>query len=200
MKPSDYRDYEVWGIAVAAYVPVFRQYPTVGDKYFDPTRFGISREGGGEAWLERLRGIWIPLEAWLSTMHALVQEVGAATVFSIGKRVSEGAPLPPQVDNVAKVLQGIDDAYHIYHRKNGVVMLDPATGKKLDGIGTYATTMDASNSSATVQCLSVPYECDLDRGILAGFAGRFEPAVSVTHVQGSCRKKGDSSCSYLVQW
>jgi hypothetical protein len=198
MKPNEHQGIEVWGLAVAPYLASFRQYPSVGEKYFDPTRYGAIRDGGDVS-IEQLRSVWIPLDVWLSTLHTLVQEIGAATVFSVGKRVAEGAPIPPQVDNIVAVLSSIDDAYHNYHRKNGVCMLDPATGKKLDGIGTYTSTIDAANSSATIVG-ACPYPCDIDRGILTGFGGRFEPAVSVTHVQGSCRKKGDSSCSYLVQW
>ena len=69
----------------------------------------------------------------------------------------------------------------------------------LDGIGHYACEIQPGGSSAHVTCDN-PYPCDLDRGIIAGFAARFEPAVAVSHATSACRTKGDGACVYLVQW
>lgn len=87
----------------------------------------------------------------------------------------------------------------MHHRKDGVVMFDPATSTMLDGIGHYRCEVQEGGTSATMTCDN-PYPCDLDRGILAGFAARFEPAVSVSHSSAGCRKKGENACVYLVEW
>jgi hypothetical protein len=69
----------------------------------------------------------------------------------------------------------------------------------LDGIGSYRYDGLMNESAATLYSDN-PYPCDLDRGITAGFVARFEPSVSVTHHDDACRKKGDTACTYLIQW
>jgi hypothetical protein len=188
MDLSAYRNYQVLGRNIQAYVVAFRQYPTVLDKYL--TRFNLDLNSELE---------WYPLEPWLGMTHGVSQEVGAGSAYSCGKKVAELAPLPPEIQAAKTILEMLDVVYHINHRRDGVVMFDGATGKMLEGIGNYRCEFLEGGSSAQFVCDN-PYPCDLDRGILNGFASRFEPAVSVTHGASGCRKKGDSQCTYLVQW
>ena len=176
-----------------AYAHAFRQYPTVLEKYF--SKLGIS----GNLDPEVLKSQYVPMTAWVKSTHDIVDEVGASTVYSIGKKIPDTAPLPPGTDDIKAVLMGVDISFHMHHRKDGVVMFDPATGTMLEGIGHYHCELQGGGTSAHLTCDN-PYPCDLDRGIIAGFAARFEPAVSVSHATSACRKKGDNACVYLVQW
>lgn len=193
MDTSAYENFDVWGVPLLAYVHAFKQYPTVLEKYF--TKLGIS----GNLDPEALRTQYVQMAAWLQSTHEIVDEVGASTVYSVGKKIPDTAPLPPGTNDIKAVLNGIDISFHMHHRKDGVVMFDPATGTMLEGIGHYRCELNEDGTSATMTCDN-PYPCDFDRGILAGFAARFEPAVSVSHAGTACRKKGDAACVYLVQW
>lgn len=193
MDESALAGYDVWGVPLLAYVFAFRQYPSVLEKYF--ARLGIS----GTLDHEHLKTRYIPMSGWVKSTHEIVEEVGASTAYSIGKKIPDTAPLPPGTEDIKAVLMGVDISFHIHHRKDGVVMFDAETGTMLEGIGHYRCDLLEGGTSATMTCDN-PYPCDLDRGILAGFAGRFEPAVSVSHATSACRKKGDSACVYLVQW
>lgn len=185
--------YDVWGVPLLAYAHAFRQYPTVLEKYF--SKLGIT----GNLDPEALKSQYVPMTAWVKSTHEIVEEVGASTVYSIGKKIPDTAPLPPGTDDIKAVLVGVDISFHMHHRKDGVVMFDPQTGTMLDGIGHYHCELHEGGNTAHLTCDN-PYPCDLDRGILSGFAARFEPAVSVSHATSACRKKGDSACVYLVQW
>ncbi len=94
----------------------------------------------------------------------------------------------------------MDIAYHLNHRKNGAPMFDPATGTMLDGIGHYKTEFLEKERRAIVVC-EEPYPCEFDRGLVAALAARFEPMAKTAHDNDApCRKKGESSCTYVVSW
>jgi len=193
---SKYRPFEIWGHGLVAYVQAFKAYPTVGDKYFK--QYNLLQDGVPHT-SEHLRNHWYPMESWILASHAIANEVGTGTAYSIGKKVGEIAEVPPDFNSLVKVLSALDAVYHLHHRKDGEVMFNPQTGKQIEGIGKWTCTMASEGTSATISTDN-PYPCDFDRGILTGFASRYEEATSVTHVPGSCRKKGEGSCTYLVQW
>jgi hypothetical protein len=191
-----YAEFQVWGVGIGAYFHAFRQYPSVGDKLF--VRFGIIPREGEIPSPKELAEIWYPLDQILAATQAIVDEVGATTAYAIGKKVGEHAALPPDVTTIQGAMMGMDIGYHIHHRKNGEPMFDPATGAIADGIGHYLCQL--GDASSLIMTVDAPYQCDLDRGIVAGVATRFEPALSVTHMPGDCRKKGASACQYRVEW
>ena len=176
-----------------AFRNAFQAYPTLWDKYAE--RLNAT----GDLDPEALKTTWVSMPDWIAITHEMVADVGPSTVYTIGKKITERAMVPPEIDSAAAVLMGMDVAFHMNHRREGVVMFDPQTGTMLDGIGHYQCELHADGNAATMTC-STPYPCEMDRGILAGFASRFEPAVSVSHASSTCRKKGDPSCVYLVQW
>jgi hypothetical protein len=196
MSVNKWAAYTVWGVSMNSYFQAFRQYPTVGDKLW--VRFGIIPREGQLPSLQALATIWYPLDTILQATQAIVDEVGANTAYAIGKKVGENANVPPHVDSLQAVLMGMDISYHMHHRKNGEPMFDPATGAIAEGIGHYLAKLDGT-SSATIT-VDAPYQCDLDRGIVAGITARFESALTVTHAEGDCRKKGGPSCTYRIEW
>ncbi|NUO48687.1 MAG: hypothetical protein HOV80_07510 [Polyangiaceae bacterium] len=193
MDLTPYEKCDAWGMALLAYANAFKQYPTVLEKYFK--RLGATFALDPAV----LQDTWVPMAEWIKVTHDIVDEVGASTVYAIGKKISETAQVPPDVNSAAAVLMGMDFAFHMNHRKDGVIMFNPQNGQMIDGIGHYVCELQEGGSSATMAC-SDPYPCDMDRGLLNGFAARFEPAVSVSHQSTTCRKKGDSTCVYLIQW
>lgn len=192
MQTGDYSNFEIHTMSVAAYAHAFQAYPTVLDRYF--ARYGLNGDVSAASQLEP----WLPMSPWLHATHAIVEDVGGSTVYSIGKRVGGTVPLPPEIESAMAALSSVDIAYHLHHRRDGEIMFDPATGTMLDGIG-HLRCVPESDSSVKMVCDN-PYPCDFDRGLLAGIVGRFEPAVSVMHTGSTCRKKGEPDCSYLVQW
>src|SRR5688572_30604056 len=88
MDTSAYKDFEVWGVSVEAYIVAFRQYPTVIDKYI--ARYGLlGNLTRAEATSEALRNLWIPMESWIRIAHSIVEEVGSNSAYSMGKRICE---------------------------------------------------------------------------------------------------------------
>src|SRR5262249_36037493 len=126
-----FKNYEVAGRGLVGYLSAFRAYPTVGEKYLS----GLRKPNGEMPTTAELMEMWFPLQTWLTAHHQIVADVGASTSYSIGKKVAETADVPPEVNSVAQVLSSIDIVYHLFHRKDGVVMFDPATGKMTEGIG-----------------------------------------------------------------
>jgi hypothetical protein len=188
---------EVSGESLGAILDGFRKYPTVAMKYL--LKFGLVKNGGSKT-PSIDRTAWYPQEAWLSAYEGIAKEVGVNSLFNIGKGVPEHAVFPPHVNDIHSGLASIDVAYHMNHRKNGVVMFNPENGQMLEGIGHYRYT-PASNEKRGVCVCEDPYGCDFDRGIITAMAARFEPNAKTAHDNDApCRKKGADSCTYVVWW
>jgi hypothetical protein len=63
------------------------------------------------------------------------------------------------------------------HRKNGLVMFDPATGVMLEGIGHFGYERTADRR--VLVTAPGPFPCEFNRGIVAGLSARFQPKASV---------------------
>jgi hypothetical protein len=142
---------------------------------------------------------WFPLDGSLRILKAIGHAFGGEALHRIGFSVPAHARFPPEIDGVARALAGLDVAFHMNHRRDGVVMFDPATGTMLEGIGHYGCR---SLGGRRLHCESTSvYPCDFDRGVVAGLAARFDPASEVEHApDGLCRTDGASSCIYRVSW
>ncbi len=135
-------------------------------------------------------GEWYQLKAWLEACSDIADRLGRDAVCSIGRIMPENAQFPERINSLEKALKVINSAYHINHR-NGE-------------IGHYYFRI-AGEKSYEVVCEN-PYPCDFDRGLLEGFCSRFKPKGSeesaiVTHDDSEpCRKRGATSCTFLVAW
>jgi hypothetical protein len=193
MGEQSYNGIEVVGEALGAMLDAFRQYPSIVMKYL--SKHGLTDKSG-----QIDRSAWYPMEGWIAAYHAIAKDVGLNSLYTIGKRIPENAPLPPHIKDIRTALTGIDIAYHASHRKNGEPMWNPATGEILEGIGHYKCEL-APNEQKTLVICDSPFPCELDRGIVTGFATRFEPMAKVAHENNApCRKKGAPSCTYVVSW
>lgn len=184
---------EVGGVSIGAVIDAFQQYPSIVTKYL--TQYGL---GGKQGQIDR--SAWYGLDKWLAVYNAIAKDVGVNSLYSIGKRVPENIELPPSVTDIRSVFGSLNIAYHLNHRKDGELMFDMATGKMLDGIGQVTCDFAEGEQRLTLK-FENPYPCEFDRGLIHAFAMRFEAAARVAHDNGApCRKKGASSCTYVVSW
>jgi hypothetical protein len=188
---------EVSGESLGAIVDGFRKYPTIAAKYL--VKFGLTRPDASQVMqVERQR--WYPLKDWLLAYDGIAQEVGHNSLYGIGKSIPENATFPPHVTDIYSGIASIDVAYHLNHRRNGVVMFDPQTGMMLEGIGHYHAQPVEGDTRIICVCDN-PYPCDFDRGIISAMANRFERQARTVHdSEAPCRKKGGASCTYVTWW
>lgn len=144
---------------------------------------------------------WYSQEGWLRAFQKISASLGAQVLFNIGKRIPENAIFPPWVTDVESAIKSIDIAYHLNHRKAGVVMFDLQTQVMLEGIGHYGFERPHPSKPLIVSACQNPYPCEFDRGIITAMARRFEPTASVVHLdEHRCRKTGSDACTYHVKW
>jgi hypothetical protein len=69
------------------------------------------------------------------------------------------ATLLPHIHDIHTALGSLDVAYHMNHRKNGMIMFDVQTGIMLEGIGHMITTNEPDARRIFVES-NTPYPCD----------------------------------------
>ena len=145
---------------------------------------------------------WYSQEAWLRAFEKISQVLGPQALFSIGQRIPQNAIFPKWVEGIDSGIRSIDVAYHLNHRKGGVVMFDErASEPMLHGIGHYGYERPHPQKKLIVCECRNPYPCDFDRGIVMAVARRFEPAATLVHLdEHTCRNRGSDACTYHVNW
>jgi hypothetical protein len=142
----------------------------------------------------------VPLAGFLSAYKAIEREVGPNVLTDIGVAITTNAPFPPGITDIVKGQMAIDVAYHLNHRRAGMVMFDPATGKMLEGIGHY-TVQQLTGEKKLLNIGANPYPCSFDLGVVTAMAQRFEARAKVVHdTARPCRSKGGSECHYVITW
>jgi len=188
---------EVSGEAIGATLDGFKKYPSVALKYLAKLGF-VKTENAKLGDIDRT--IWYPMQNWLSVFEGIANEVGVNSLYSVGRTIPKNAVFPPHVTDIYSSIASLDVAYHMNHRKNGVSLFDPATGKMTEGIGHYGSE-PVANEKKIICVVECPYPCDFDRGILATLGTRFEPNAFTVHDDTApCRKKGGNTCTYVVSW
>jgi hypothetical protein len=188
---------EASGFCVAAYVEAFRLFPSV--VLGKLTKNGIGKAKGKND-IEVDVNAWYSQEGWLAAFEEIANNIGPRACYQIGRNIPKYAVFPPSIKDIHSSIASVDVAYHLNHRKQGKVMFDPATGKKLTGIGNYGYQPVAGQRKIISVCEN-PYPCDFDRGILTETGLRFESNTRVAHDDSApCRKHGADSCTYVVTW
>jgi hypothetical protein len=147
-------------------------------------------------------GKWYSQQSWLDAFREIGENVGDDALKKIGNAIPHNAQWPPDVDDVDKALASIDVAYHMNHRKDGVVLFNPETGEMKEGIGHYGWDQ-TGEKEGRMRCDN-PYPCPFDLGIIEAAAEKFakeKACVQVIHEEGECRnmEKGDC-CTYIIKW
>ncbi|WXA87781.1 protein kinase [Pendulispora rubella] len=145
---------------------------------------------------------WWPMEPYVLALHALMAAVGPIKAIDIGKQSVNHVKLPPDpmMQNVHATLQSLDVAYHLNHRRGDKLHFEIETGQMIDDIGHYHYRGKLDTEQSAVMECDNPYPCDMDLGIILGFARRFEAHAVVEHAPGSCRNQGADTCVYHVTW
>ena len=135
---------------------------------------------------------WSPPGAGLSGAPCQTQ-----VVCAIQRTRDDESRIPSRA--VKSAMAVFDTGYHMNHRRNGIVMFNPATRSMLEGIGHYRCASTADGR--IVMDVDAPYHCDFDRGIMMAWALRFERTAVMTHIEpGVCRKTGALRCRYELTW
>jgi hypothetical protein len=135
-------------------------------------------------------GLWYPQQAWLDAFKRIAENIGPATIFTIGLKIPQNAQFPPESDSLVSALAAIDVAYHMNHRGGEIGRYQCVP------LGDRLVKMVCNN----------PYPCEFDRGIISAFCARFRLKGSaleadVAHDDSApCRKNGADSCTYLITW
>jgi hypothetical protein len=187
---------EVFGPGVEAFVQAFKLFPSVVLKRLVTN--GIATYQGKEVIVDQTA--WYPLENWLAAFSSIAESLGPRALFQIGQTAPQFVVMPPSLTDIHSGIAGVNVGYHMNHRKNGVPMFDPQTGRMLSGIGDYGYKADPGERRIVCRC-DTPYPCDFDRGILLGFAHKFEKGARIEHDDSApCRKSGADSCTYFITW
>jgi len=103
-------------------------------------------------------GDWIPKQAWLNVCRSVQENLGADTLYAIGRRIPYSAEFPDeQMHDVPSALAAIDVAYHMAHRGGEI------------GVYKY---VEAGPEHYQIQCDN-PYPNVLDLGIVTSLVERF---------------------------
>lgn len=143
---------------------------------------------------------WYPHDMWLKAFEKIAKDIGENTLKQIGAKIPENAEFPPWVKDIDSAIMSIDIAYHMNHRKKGVIMFDPNSKKMQEGIGHYGFERIPGKKMIVSECRN-PYPHAFDFGIVSAMAKKFEPQAIVVHDDTKpCRKNGADSCTYVITW
>jgi hypothetical protein len=189
-------DIEVNGQTVFSVVDGFGSFRRVAENFLIEAAIGTRAADG--SYRIALDG-WYSQDAWLASFERVARDVGQAVLYDIGMKIPANAKFPDWVVDVPSAIKSVDFAYHMNHRRKGLVMFDPSNGRMLEGIGHYGFEQDEATRLITSVCEN-PYPCAFDEGILTAMARRFDPRASVRHERGECRRTGGNSCTYTVSY
>ncbi len=146
---------------------------------------------------------WVNQQKWLDAFEEITESLGDMNVFLIGKAIIKNAKFPP-IKDLEDGLKAIDVAYHMNHRLHGKIMFDPASGKKLKGIGNYNLVEFNEKERMAVMVCDNPYPSKFDEGIITQIVRKFKPPGSRENVtldeSKTNRTMGGDSCNYLINW
>jgi hypothetical protein len=185
------------GAGIAVTLDGFGAFKLLASQYLQEEGIGhIGPDGELQVEYEQ----WYDLQAYLNAFRRISRELSETIIEQAGKAVPNRAHFPPHVNDIQSALRSIDVAYHMNHKKRGMLMYDPVNGGMMEGIGHYRYSKNPLRREITLVCDN-PYPCALDRGLITAMAKRFEAQSMVRHDDGKpCRRRGGSSCTFLVTW
>lgn len=143
---------------------------------------------------------WYPVQAELNALKRTYDEVGKEAVYQAGIRTIEFSAIPPMND-IVEAMYSLNIAYHMNHRKNGIVMFDPAKGEILTGIGDFVVEKADLKNREIIIAAPGPFPCVYNRGIIQGLAQKFEKMATVKLMDSDITiSKGFPFSRYKVQW
>jgi hypothetical protein len=143
---------------------------------------------------------WYPQEKWLNVLKDIALTLGDNVLFDLGYNIPANVKFPPFVNDIHLAIESIDIAFHLNHKKAGMVMFQEKAGEMTEGIGHYGYRKIEGENLIVSECAN-PYPDYFDLGILTCMAKKFKPNASVMHDDSKpCRKNGAESCTYIISW
>lgn len=187
---------EVNGRTVYSIIDGFGTFKSMAIKYLLNEGIGSKTENG----IELKANDWYPMDGWLRAFQKISKEVGSGTLYRIGNSIPKNAAFPPWVNDVFSAVKSIDIAYHMNHRKDGVIMYNPETNTMLEGIGHYGF-QPVEGVNMIIGVCDTPYPCDFDKGIYEAMVRKFELKGNVELNKSiPSRKEGAKSSVYIITW
>ncbi|WP_394849902.1 serine/threonine protein kinase [Pendulispora brunnea] len=147
-------------------------------------------------------GPWWPVVPYARALHEIAAVDGSTKTFELQKLIYRHVSSrkgDPGGEDIHTAFAMADARFHASHRKGGQPMYDPTSGRMLEGIGHIRYHGEPGENFIALECDNwVP--CDMQRGAQFFIARRYEPHALVEHASGSCRKRGDASCTYHITW
>jgi hypothetical protein len=189
-------DVEVNGQTVWSVIDGMGSFTALASQYLLGEGIGVEKADGT---VEIDKAAWYSQRSWLRAFEKIAAQLGHLALYTIGFAIPRNARFPPLVRDVDSAVQSLDVAHHMNHRRGGVELFDPTTGKMGDGIGHYGYEKVGPNK--IVSRCNNPYPCSFDLGVLTSMVQRFDPAAQVVHDHfRPCRSRGASECTYVVSW
>ena len=190
-------DITVTAAGIAVTVEGFGAFKLLASQYLLDEGIG---QQGPDGMISVKSDEWYDAQSYLNAWRRIASDVSEQIIENAGRATPARAAFPPQLRNIEVALGSLDIAYHMNHKKNGVVMYDATHGLMTEGIGHYRCVRIPGRHQVVMTCDN-PYPCAYDRGLITELARRFEPKVKVTHdPRKPCRKRGGESCTYIVDW
>ncbi|MGA7721699.1 MAG: hypothetical protein WCA84_11035 [Ignavibacteriaceae bacterium] len=121
-------------------------------------------------------------------------------LMMIGSKIPENAEFPSRIVDLNSAIRSINIAYHMNHRKNGVILYDVKTSVFTEEIRHYGYEKIPGKNLIISECRN-PYPCAFDFGILTTLTKKFEPNAIVERDKSKpCRKNSADSCTYSFAW
>jgi hypothetical protein len=188
---------DVSSTAINVALSGFELFPSVMKKILVTHRI-LEPDPSGQLIIRESR--WFSLDSWLSVFETIRREIGPSALAQLGTHILKNPKFPAGINDVESALQSIDTAFHLSHRKNGVLMMDASSGRMLEGIGHYRFHRHSLAEKRVEMMCDTPYPCEIDIGIVTAVARRFAPRATVMHADRGCRRDGSVVCSYEVSW
>lgn len=187
---------EVHGQDILSFMDALKLVPYLGDRILKDKKIGTLVAGSYQI----IPGEWYLLTDKIRILQAVLDSVGPTTLKKVGEKIPENAVFPPDIDDIHKAIASINIAYHMNHRKAGVIMFDEKTGKITEGIGSYGYQKVEGENKIISVCEN-PNVSEYDEGILTTMARRFESSarIELDTTQPS-RRTGGESCTFIITW
>jgi hypothetical protein len=190
-----YKGIEVSGRVVFGLVQAFGQFKALAGKLL--LAEGIGQKGADDSVIVNPED-WYPFDAFLRALANTGHQMGDSVLHQIGVSMASTVQWPPGVRDIQTLAQTMDMSYHLHHRRHGIAMGDPASGRIKEGIGHYLWRPRPDGTKEVE--ISIPYPCAFDKGLMFGALRKLGIIGAILHDESlPCRKRGDKACVYVVR-
>jgi hypothetical protein len=150
---------------------------------FEPT-FGQRITQRHKLALHKMRpDSFLPVQRWLDALQEIQGKIGPATVRKVGSAIIERADFPPSLGTAEKILEALDDIYHLNHRGE---------------VGHYRVAHE--DGAVVVRC-ETPYPRAFERGLIEGICHNPRTGGRAFNIDyAEAPPGGDLTCTIRVRF